>query len=155
MKIIRVVCTPDGVCREPGDIIERDFVPDESLTPAATRQEGGTVRAGRIEFARNAGQKPALAQESCTLIPRTVSRYVIQRKARTVVEKTADGEKSIVENAAVRHDHIVGHLFHRIEGNSDPVIALFIYHQAVRVQQHPVTCVGQKYGHGDLHVILI
>ncbi len=100
MKIIRVVCTPDGVCREPGDIIERDFVPDESLTPAATRQEGGTVRAGRIEFARNAGQKPALAQESCTLIPRTVSRYVIQRKARTVVEKTADGEKSIVENAA-------------------------------------------------------
>ena len=39
MKIIRVVCTPDGICREPGDIIEKDFTPDECLVLTAAPEE--------------------------------------------------------------------------------------------------------------------
>lgn len=100
MKIIRVVCTPDSLCREPGDIIERDFIPDETMIRSATRQEDGTASVGRIAFARKAGEEPVLAQESCTLIPRTLSRYVPQGNAGTVVQKTADGEKSFVENTS-------------------------------------------------------
>lgn len=108
MKIVRVVCTPDGVCGEPGDIIERDFVPDESVILAATWQEDGEGRAGRIEFRHSGKEKPVLVQESCTLVPRTVSRYAIEGNARTTMEKTADGEKNSVENAV---ETIVGEAY--------------------------------------------
>ena len=39
MRIIRVVCTPDGICREPGDIIEKDFTPDECVVLTAEPKE--------------------------------------------------------------------------------------------------------------------
>ncbi len=39
MKITRVVWTPDGVYREPGDIIERDFVPDAYVMQEACGME--------------------------------------------------------------------------------------------------------------------
>ncbi len=100
MKIIRVVCTADGVCREPGDIIEKAFTPDESMVVEAAREAGGAGRYGRLEFAESAGGKPVLVQESCTLLPRTITRYVIEGKARTAVIKTVDGERTVVENAA-------------------------------------------------------
>lgn len=99
MKIIRVVCTPDGVCREPGDIIEKEFAPDESMVAQAARGEGGTGQAGRLEFVKNAGERPVLVQESCSFIPRAVTRYVIEGKARVAVKKTVDGERTVVENA--------------------------------------------------------
>ena len=56
MKIIRVVCTADGVCREPGDIIEKAFTPDESMVVEAAREAGGAGRYGRLEFAESAGR---------------------------------------------------------------------------------------------------
>ena len=205
MEIIRVVCTADGVCREPGDIIEKGFMPDKCIVleakqeadgmgKAGTAKNGavengtvengaaengtiengaagngtiengavgngtiengaaengtiengavgngtiengaaengtiengaaengttengavenrsvengtiknGAVKAGRVEFAKNPGEKPFLTQESCTLIPRAVTRYVIEGKARIAVKKTIDGERTVVENAA-------------------------------------------------------
>lgn len=39
MRIIRVVCTPDGICRESGDIIEKDFTPDECVVLTAEPKE--------------------------------------------------------------------------------------------------------------------
>ena len=99
MKIIRVVCAPEGVCGEPGDMIERDFVPDESVILTAARDQEGVGRAGRLELAQNAGERPVLVQESCALTPRTVFRYVTGGESRTVTEKTADGEKRLVKNA--------------------------------------------------------
>lgn len=101
MKTVRVVCTPDGVCGEPGDIIEKDFAPDKSIVLHAVQESDGTAfRAGRVEFAGNGGEETVLVQDSCTLIPRKVSRYVIEGKARVTVRKTVDGERTFVENAA-------------------------------------------------------
>lgn len=99
MKIIRVVCTADGVCREPGDIIEKDFAPDETIVLEAVQEEGAG-RAGRLEFVKNAGESPVLTQESCTLLPRTVYRYVTEGQARVAVKQTVDGERTVVENAS-------------------------------------------------------
>lgn len=102
MKIIRVVCTPDGVCREPGDIVEKDFAPDKSIVLHTVKEEGtgASFGAGRVEFAGSSGDMPVLVQESCTLTPRKVTRYVIEGKARVTVRKTVDGERTFVENAA-------------------------------------------------------
>ena len=99
MKIIRVVCTADGVCREPGDIIEKEFTPDENMILEAVKEETGW-KAGRLEFSENEGNEPLLVQEFCTFLPRKVTRYVIEGKARVVVKKTVDGERTVVENAA-------------------------------------------------------
>jgi len=119
MKITRVVCTPDGRCREPGDIIEQGFVPDECIVLEAACTEGTgmpeagksapedetagkrkVLRAGRLEFSGDTGEAPVLVQESCTFVPRKVTRYVIEGQARVAVKKTVDGERTFVENAA-------------------------------------------------------
>ena len=43
----------------------------------------------------------------------------------------------------IRHrfsgNHIIGGLFHRIEGNGNPVVPLLIYHQTVRVKQNRIS----------------
>lgn len=55
MRVIRVVCTPDGICREPGDIIEKEFTPDECLVLTAAPeaqyvvQEAGTAGGAFVE----------------------------------------------------------------------------------------------------------
>lgn len=102
MRIVRVVCTPDGVCREPGDIIEKDFVPDECVVQEAvaddTRGEGVRT-AGRLEMPGADAGRQLPVQESCALIPKKITRYVIEGKARVTVKKTVDGERTVVENA--------------------------------------------------------
>ncbi|MDE7045697.1 MAG: glycoside hydrolase, partial [Acetatifactor sp.] len=102
MRIVRVVCTPDGVCREPGDIIEKDFVPDECVVQEAVADDtwGEGVRtAGRLKMPGADAGRQLPVQESCALIPKKITRYVIEGKARVTVKKTVDGERTVVENA--------------------------------------------------------
>lgn len=89
MKITRVVCTPDGVCREPGVMIEKSFVPDQVIVQD---------KSGRIRFAEE-GTETLPVQESWRLTAKDIMRYSIEGKAQVTVKKTVDGERTFVENA--------------------------------------------------------
>lgn len=89
MKITRVVCTPDGICREPGCIIEPSFVPDACIV-----QETGSP----IPFYSESG-RPLFSQEGWELTKKDIMRYSIEGTAQVVTKRTVDGERTFVEHA--------------------------------------------------------
>lgn len=118
MRIIRVVCTPDGICREPGDLVEKDFTPDECLVLRAEPEPGEAARpepgkaaslkpgkaagvrsAGRYEWAEPSEGRTLPVQEECSMTPKKITRYAIEGRAKIIVKKTVDGERTVVDNA--------------------------------------------------------
>ncbi len=93
-RIHRVVCTPDGVVREPGmNIVSEEAYPQTVRTPGTEGEP--------LEFSGENGI--LLTQTGYRFLPREIHTYSIEGgKAKIVTRKTIDGERSFVENASVR-----------------------------------------------------
>lgn len=90
MRITRVTGSMDGAFYAPGDMIDEAFSPDAEI-----RQDSSEP----ILFMEEEGEKQLFAQEEWSLTKKDVIRYSIEGKARVVVKKTVDGERTFVENA--------------------------------------------------------
>ncbi|MDO5423666.1 MAG: glycoside hydrolase family 31 protein [Eubacteriales bacterium] len=90
--ITRVVCTPDGVKREPGMCIVNKETYPEVLCIQGQETE-------RLTFEKDG--KELLSQVGYAFETREIFKYEIEGgKAKIVTRKTIDGERSFVENAS-------------------------------------------------------
>lgn len=88
MKITRVVCTLDDICRAPGVIIEKSLIPDRTVIQHKSEE---------IFFG-----KGIIRQKEWLMISKDIIRYVIEGQAKIVSKRTIDGERTFVENAENR-----------------------------------------------------
>ena len=90
--ITRVVCTPDGLVREPGMTITDPGTYDTVVCTPGMEKEAVIFENHKTQF---------LVQTEYEFTPREICRFMIEGgKARIVTKKTIDGERSFVENAA-------------------------------------------------------